>query len=68
MAWLNAGLSSVDNVSGPVAPLLQQVAADVKHFVKRFGYRRMPTRSELCNEGEKRAISEELSTIAETLR
>ncbi len=53
--------------SSPVAPLLQQVAAEVRHFMKSFGYRRMPTRSELCNVGEKRAISKELITIAETL-
>ncbi len=38
-----------------MAPLLQQVAADVKHFVRSCGMKRMPTRSEMQSEGEGRA-------------
>lgn len=38
--------------SGPVAPLLQQVAADVRRFVKSCGLNRMPTRIEMQREGE----------------
>ena len=52
--WTDAGLDlEVD--SGPVAPLLQQVAADVKHFVRSCGLSRMPTRSEMHSEGQSRA-------------
>ena len=49
--WSDAGLELIVD-SGPVAPLLQQVAADVKHFVKTCGLSRMPTRSEMHSEGE----------------
>ena len=54
-SWFNAGLEpEID--SGPVAPLLQQVAADVKHFVKTCGLSRMPTRSEMHSEGENTTV------------
>ena len=46
---MNAG---PDLDRGPVAPLLQQVAADVKRFVKSSGLNRMPTRSEMHTEGK----------------
>ncbi len=43
---------------GLVAPLLQEVAAEVQHFVSASGFARMPTRLELKHAGAKLSIIE----------
>ena len=49
--WWCAGLlrkqEEQDSEGAMVAPLLQQVAAEVQHFVATSGFLRMPTRLEL---------------------
>lgn len=44
-----------------VAPLLQEVAAEVQHFVAASGFSRMPTRLELKQAGTATSLSSDLA-------